>query len=171
VEVKDDAALHIVELETTGDSALVEIQAKIHEYGASLVILDGLSLATDDLEWGTFGKFCKGLRMLAKRTRVPILVSHHANRDRKKHTKDSNDALDVALGDTLQRYVTLLLRIVREPKQEEDQEVIVTSRKIREGKRCTFAVNAKPAYNFDQKYTDLEDLGKENFLESPGSIV
>jgi replicative DNA helicase len=150
-ELKDDASFHVIELDSTGDSALIEIQAKIQEYGADIGLLDGLSLALDDLDWSPFGKFCKGLRMLAKRTHVPLIVTHHANRERKKHNRPTNDALDVALGDTLQRYTTLLARLICEETDENNQRVRITLRKVREGRRCTFAINARPAYDFSER--------------------
>jgi replicative DNA helicase len=160
-EVGKNPPFHIIELEEAGPSAIAKIKAKIKEHGADIAFIDGLSFVAEDLGWEAFGTTCKELRTLARNTKVSVIATHHSNRNRKKVNKLGNDAEDVALGDTLQRYATQLYRLVRAPRQEENDEIIVTAPKLRESKRKTLTIHAKPAWDFSEKYfDDVHDLAE-----------
>lgn len=151
-EKGDNPPFHIVELEEAGPAAIAAIKSKIKEHGAAVAFIDGLSFVAEDLGWEAFGTTCKELRTLARTTKVSIIATHHSNRNRKKVNKLGNDAEDVALGDTLQRYATQLYRLVRAPGQEENDEIVITMPKQREAKRGVLTINAKPAWDFSEKW-------------------
>lgn len=147
----------ITQLESTGKAALTEIQAKAEAYGATQIYVDGLSHLVGDFEWKQFGTITLGLKAMARRTRIPILATHHTNRTPSKNKLADNDASDVALGETLFRDTDVLIRIFRSPQNEENDEVELSPKKVREGKRRAngqnrIVLNAKPAYDFSVKY-------------------
>jgi replicative DNA helicase len=170
-DMQECAPFLICEVEESGAAGLAVIRARVQEYGIQKVLLDGLSFVSQDLKWESFGQMNIGVKRMAKATKNPatgriisVIATHHANRDRKKMVKDSNDALDVALGDTLQRHVDALGRIICEPKHEEEHELVINMRKVREGRRKTFVINAIPATDFSEKFavgdgTSLPELG------------
>lgn len=159
-KLENDPPFWIVDLQDAGDAAISTIQSKIREVEADVGLVDGLSFVTEDLEWTSFGKAIIGLKNVAKRTTIPLIATHHTNRAGKKNKKDSADTSDVALGDTLHRHVDVLARLVYEQKQEEDEEILISLKKVREGKRRRFAIHAKPATCFDEKYRTDESLAE-----------
>lgn len=169
---------YIVELEETGQAAIVSLQAKIEEYNAALLCIDGLSFLVEDNEWGSFSDITKGLKAFAKSkkrnpNRTPILATHHANRNRKKTAAKSVETDDVALGDTLHRFCDVLFRLDRQQEHVENEEIVLVSKKVRNGKGVSITVNAKPAYDFAQKFVDDATGGgsKDGDSEDEGSIV
>jgi replicative DNA helicase len=152
--VKSDTPFYIIELSEPGASAITAIKAHMKEHKSEVVVVDGLSFVTQGLDWESFGEMNLGIRKLALRSRTPFIVTHHSNRSNKKINKASSDTSDVALGGTLARYVSLLVRLVREMRQEENDEVVFTLPKVREGKRKIITIHAKPAIEFSEKYSD-----------------
>ena len=155
---EEEVPFIITELESSGQAALTEIRAKAQQHRADVIFIDGLSFLVDTVgEWSSFAEITRGLKTLARRTRIPIIATHHANRQRGKVKAEDNETSDVAFGDALSRDVDVLLRIVRTPQHEEADELMLAIKKVREGKRCNFIINAKPAENFTQKFGDVVD--------------
>ena len=157
----------ICELEEGGKSSLGSIQAKIEEYKADVALIDGLSFVTSGLDWESFGATIMQLKFLAKRLRIPIIATHHANRLRGKANKESDDAKDVALGDILQRQVDVLIRVVRDAEEKENKEIKLNFLKVREGESGNIVINGKPAYDFTEKYVP-DDEPWEHDTKSTG---
>jgi len=153
---EEEVPFIITELESSGQAALTEIRAKAQQHRADVILIDGLSFLTDSVgEWSSFAEVTRGLKTMARRTRIPIIATHHANRQRGKVKAEDNETSDVAFGDALSRDVDVLLRIVRTPQHEEADELMIAIKKVREGKRCSFILHAKPAENFSQKFGDV----------------
>lgn len=156
-QMQSDPPFYVEELECQGVGALGEIQAKSEEKRAGLVLIDGLTFVSEDFEWGSYGKATMGLKTLARKSRVPIVVTHHSNERIAAESKSKGSTRDVAGTPTLQRDVDVLLRLTRTPQHVENDEILVSTRKVREGKQCAFVIHAKPATNFSQKYVVEDD--------------
>lgn len=154
----------VEELESQGDGALTEIQAKVKQYRAGLILIDGLAFVADDVEWQSWTKTIKGLRTMAKSgKKIPIVATHHSNSNSKKAKMKEGDADDVALGKTLERYCTNLVRIFRTPENAERDEIGMSTVKVREGIKAAWMIHAKPATDFSQSYDlDQEEGGGIN---------
>ncbi len=159
--LEDDPPFVVEELDSTGAAGLTEIQAKSQEHNATLIGIDGLGDLCSNSEWGSWWEINKGLKGIAKRLRSVIVGSHHTNRERRKGKKydveKDKDAGDVALGEALFRYSDGLFRVVRTPQNEDCEELMFDSKKIREGKPCRFTVHARPALDFSQKRCDDDE--------------
>lgn len=159
-ELKDSPPFVVTELEGTGQSGIVEMRAKAEEAGAKVIGIDGLSFTVDDLEWQTFASTMQSIKTFARKSRIPTIATHHANRERGKKTTANDDSKDVALGDALSRYVDGLFRLSMTPENRDAKEIHLGTPKTRRGKPCQFVMNAKPAYDFKQKAVhDEEDEG------------
>jgi replicative DNA helicase len=161
---RDSVPFVIARIEEKGAQALAAIKAKLLEYKAGLCLIDGLSYLPTSLRWESVAEAIMGLNDVAKSTDIPVIITHHTNDKALKYSKSTNDASDVALGRALHRHTDALIRFIMEPKQEEDNELILTFRKHREGRRVTFAIHAKPAVDFGQKYvqdSESVDFGEE----------
>lgn len=170
-QIHEGEAFLVEEMDSSGQEALVEIQAKASEHGATVIGIDGLGDLSANSEWGSWWDVNKGIKGIAKRLKVPVIGTHHTNRDnRKKSTKGQNaqdqssDASDVALGEALFRYTDGLFRVYRTPQMADVEEIGVISKKVREGKPCHFTVNARPAIDFDQCRAE----GEEPSFADPG---
>lgn len=155
----------VEETDSSGSEALTEIRAKIQEHSATVVGIDGLGDLSANSEWGSWWEVNKGIKSIAKGCRVPIIGTHHTNRDnRKKSIKGQNsadqaamDASDIALGEAMFRYTDGLFRMYRTPQMEEVEEIGIISKKVRKGKPCHFTVNARPAIDFTQCRVEGEE--------------
>lgn len=154
---RDTVPFVISRIEEKGAQAVAAIKSKILEHKAGLCLIDGLSYLPNSLRWESVAEAIMGLNDMAKSTNVPVIITHHTNDKVLKYNKSTNDASDVALGRALHRHTDALIRFIMEPKQEEDNELILTFRKHREGRRVTFAIHAKPAIDFGQKYIQDEE--------------
>jgi hypothetical protein len=166
-EMKDDPPFLITELESTGKSAITEIRSKAKDSRANLILIDGLSFVPGSIKWDAFADACMGLKTLSRKSRIPIVASHHASKDRKGvKAQGDNDALDVALGDTLSRNVDNLFRLFCTMQDRNNKEIGIFTRKVREGLLKNFYINAIVSSDFSQKYTVNED----NEMELPPSV-
>lgn len=151
-EFQNDPPFVIEALDDAGSGVVGEIQAKAQQCGARVILLDGLISIFGDLEWRPVTQTLKALKAMTNRTRMSLVVTHHANANRKKVKLADNDAQDVALGDELQRRVDVLIRVNRTPQNEESGEVVLRTKKVREGRPVTLTCHALPAVNFGQKF-------------------
>jgi replicative DNA helicase len=152
----------VEELDSTGSAGLTEVQAKIQEHDAAVAGIDGLGDMCSNSEWGSWWEICKGVKGIARRNKIHIVGVHHTNRTKKDKPKKYNaeedeDASDVALGEALFRYTDSLFHIVRTPQHKDHEELAFRSKKVREGKPCTFTTHAIPVLDFSEKRSDEED--------------
>lgn len=150
--LKGEEPFVIAELETSGEGSLIEIQSKTKDHGCNLILLDGLAFGAGDLEWVPWDKFLRGVKTMARKTRIPIVATHHTNLTRKTVKATDSDATDVAYGDSLLRHTDNLIRLWQTKQMEEVEEIGLVTKKVREGKKCTFYIKARPAVTFDFAY-------------------
>lgn len=167
-ELEKDPPFWVHEIDADDSKeALIEIAAKAEETDAQLVLCDSISMIIDDEDWKPFMSFCKGLKKVAKKTRVPYVAAHHTNRAGRGAGKDASDSKDMALG-MVGRILDVNVRLVRTPQNRENEEVMAILRKAREGKDAQkVMLHAKPAKDFSQKYvfaeqSELEGDGGED---------
>lgn len=161
-----DASFVVEEIESVGDGAVLEMQAKAKEYNSNLILLDGMSFVSDDMDWAPFGKVMRGVKRMAMKTRIPVVGVHHSNDQGRAYGKkgkqeDDNDTRDLALGRSLARDVDVLFRLRRTPQNKEQNEVELITRKVREGKDVRFMINALPAKDFSTKFSPDESTELE----------
>ncbi len=152
---EDRSPFHVMEIEETGMIVCATIRAKAREVKAKIILIDGLGGLPDNTEWGSFSDINRALKTMARVDKMCVVATHHVNRDTKKVKVESMDSSDVALGQTLERYVDNLFRIDRLPIHEEEDELDIYMKKGREVKRKTLrkvTINALPAYNFSEKF-------------------
>ncbi len=158
-----DLGFYIDEIESTGLSALTEIRAKVQDYGCTSLMMDSFADLSDSPKWEDMWMFTRGIKMMLKSMSISGLCTHHTNRDRKKKDNEGGGATDVALGDALLRRVDGIFRLIRTPQDVDNEEIMIVSRKVREGKPFKVVINAKPAVDFSEKYVPDEDgeIGEE----------
>lgn len=158
-----DLGFYIDEIESTGMSALTEIRAKVQDFGCTSLMMDSFADLSDSPKWEDMWMFTRGIKMMVKSMAIHALGTHHTNRDRKKKDNEGGGASDVALGDALIRRVSGMFRLIRTPQDVDNEEILIASRKVREGKPFKVVINAKPAIDFSEKYVPDEDgeIGEE----------
>jgi len=155
----EEESFIVEELDTNGKTAITTIQALAQEHHASLVCIDGLGDLSSNAEWGSWWEVNRGIKGMAKKLRVPVVGTHHTNRDKRKKPKKydptaDEDASDIALGEALFRYADGLFHVIRTPQHKENEELSIKSKKVRKGKACWFTINARPCQDFSQKRED-----------------
>jgi hypothetical protein len=153
----EELGFYIDEIESTGLSALTEIRAKVQDYGCTSLMMDSFADLSDSPKWEDMWMFTRGIKQMLKSMHIHGLATHHTNRDRKKKDNEGGGASDVALGDALMRRVSGIFRLIRTPQDVDNEEILVASRKVREGKPFKVVINAKPAIDFSEKYVPDSD--------------
>jgi len=158
IEDEGEAPFIVSTVEEQGAPALTEIQAKIEDFQADMVFVDGLYFLAEDPSWKSFTVITRGLKQLAQQKKVAIIGTTQANRSAEK----GRGALsEVAFGDSLAMDVDVLIRIIREGQHRDNNELLMTLPALREAHGCTFTINALPAHDFTQKHEFEQEEGSE----------
>lgn len=148
-----------------GTACLTEIDTKVDEYGANVVLIDGLYFLGDD--WKELAKITRGLKTLAKTKRIPILGTTQANRSRGKKGEHTDGADDFAYGDSFGQDCDLALRITADIENRKRREAVLFTAAIREGKQTLFTINMRLASDMTQKSVQTfgDDLESDDLAE------
>lgn len=152
----------ISRLTTTGPAAVLEMQAKIDEYGATVAAVDGVHYLGSD--WKEMGIVLKGLKNTARVKHVPILGTTHANKSRGKTGTPQDDADDFAHADAFAQDCDLALRVVCGIEHRRAREVEIFTAAMREGSPTLFKVHMHLATDLTQK--SEEKLESEEDFDS-----
>jgi len=165
-QLVDDPPFWIDTIVQTGPGALLELQAKIDQYGPDRVFLDGMYfLADNPSDWGQMAVINNGIKQCSLRNNIAFDVSTQRNYDNtKKQSTDSSDAGDVGYGKSLAQAVDYLIRVVREKQHIENKELLLVLPKARESLASTLVLHAKPCADFSQKA--VISIGGEDYGDS-----
>lgn len=137
-------------LTSRGEEAIVEMAAKIDDFGADLVVIDGVYFLGDD--WRELTKVTRGMKSMAMTKSLPIIGVTQANRSRnKKDSKSTDDASDIAYGDSFYQDSDLCVRVTSDIENRQRMESILYTSAVRSGKSVMFSVNMYNGENMTQK--------------------
>lgn len=144
-------APRIIEIMGMGVHALAEIRGKVRTHKPQIVIIDNLYYYAENLEWQNFGVLCNGVRQMARKEKMFFLTSNQANNESSKTKSGGSPFKDVGYGKVYAQSCTELVRIIREPINVDNDELVLVVKKVSEGKPGRFAINAEVAANFSEK--------------------
>lgn len=152
VDELKDCGFFIAEPLSKGDACVTEIDALMAQYAdVNLWIIDGLGMIPEDSSWEANLELQKKIKHIARRRKASVIAFHHANNEVVKEG-DENNAIDVAGGSGVPRYVDGLFRMRRTDQHREEDETQIEAVKIRNGAdQLVFMVHAKPGITFEQK--------------------
>lgn len=118
-----------------GASGVSAIEAKIDQYGLDMAYIDGAYLIEDESGgesgWQRIANVMWALKKLARRKRIPIIVSHQFNKDAKG---DQGTADDLAYSD-VQKWADLIIGMFQTEALRLNKEMLWRLLKQREGER------------------------------------
>lgn len=118
-----------------GTSGVSAIEAKIDQYGLDIAYIDGAYLIDDEEEgesgWQRIANVFWSLKRLARRKKIPIIVSHQFNKDAKG---DKGSADDLAYSD-VQKWADLIVGMYRTDDLRLNKEMLFRILKQREGEQ------------------------------------
>ncbi len=134
-ELKQNHSFIVVGEESGGVS---HVAAKIERYRPSIVFIDGMYLMDDerggDSGWMRITHVARDLKKLAKRAKIPIVVTMQFNRDA---SPTSGDVQNIAYADVA-KDADLILGMYQSEDQRLGNQMHVKLLKQREGERCEF---------------------------------
>ncbi len=148
----------ISQLTSMGDEALVEMQAAVDEYGATVAAIDGLYFLGNDVK--EIITVTRGCKRAAKAKKIPVLGTTQRLRQKGKSREYNGDADDVYGSDSYLQDCDLLLLVESDIERRRQKEVLVSIGAIRNGQSARFTVNMKLCEDMTQKAvvrTDDED--------------
>jgi replicative DNA helicase len=131
------------------DACLIDLKAKIEDYRANVVILDGLNYLSTD--WKELAKITRGLKRLAQEKDIPIVATTHANRSRGKNKDDMDTADDFAFGDTFFQTADVAIRLTRDVDDIKSNQVKAYTSALRSGSPVLFTIHTFLCENMSQK--------------------
>ena len=141
---------------------MLEMSAKIDEYGANYVFVDAIYALGQD--WKEPVAVMSGMKRIAKQKRIPILGTTQANRTGKgKKADDLAD--DFAYADAFYQWCDCALRITSDIEHRRRKEALISTAALREGIPVTFSVNMFMATNLEQK-TLIKSGGDDDIDET-----
>ena len=168
--LEDDPPFHIVEVMSQGLHALAEVRAKCVQYKARVALIDNLYYLAEDLEWRSFGLVSMGVRQLSKDLDIGFITSNQTNNTTSR--SNSGPVADVGYGKAYAQSCTVLTRVICEPVHREQNELVLWTKKINDGRPCRIVVEAKPGESFTQKREITEDDAPAAGIdEEDGGIV
>lgn len=134
-ELRQSHALMIIGEEGGGVS---HVAAKIERYRPDIVYIDGMYLMDDDRgsesNWMRITQVARDLKKLAKRSKIPIVVSLQFNRDA---SNTQGDVQNIAYAD-IAKEADLIFGLFQSEDQRLGNRMTLKLMKQREGERCEF---------------------------------
>src|SRR5690606_9485035 len=100
-------------------------------------------------DWQLMRDFSQGIQRTSKRRKLLTCASTQGNRQQGKNGADAGEEL--GLGDGPAQDCDMAVRVSLD---EENSELTLAIRAIREGKPCSFVINAELCTDFSLKYTN-----------------
>jgi KaiC/GvpD/RAD55 family RecA-like ATPase len=146
--------------QSNGVSAL---QAKIREFRADLVIVDGMYLMRDDrqktksMDWKAIAHISQDLKTTAALFQIPVIGVTQANRGADKDPKKA-DMAELAYADAIAQDCDLCLRVTKQKDQgSHEWEIVMSIPGGRDTQLDAFVINAMAATNFGFKRAMIVD--------------
>lgn len=136
-------------LTSIGEAALIEAEAKIEEYKCNVAFIDGMYFLGRD--WKELTDVTRGTKRLAKKLGIPVVGTTQRKRGTNKGGHVMDDADDFGYSDSFFQDTDLALRISSEIENKKNNEVVIATSAIREGKSVAFTAHSFLATNLGQK--------------------
>lgn len=127
----------------TGEAAVTEMGAKVADYNATSICVDGMYFLGED--WRELALLTRGFKRVARERNIRILGVTQQNR-----AKNEKGGSDVAYGDSFLQDCDLLLKFFRDGQHRRERKVLATVAAIREGTEVSFTIHAKLCENMTQ---------------------
>jgi hypothetical protein len=131
-----------------GGDTVAWLRAKVESYKPDIIFIDGVYLLSDiknaKKDHERVMNISRAIRQMILDTRVPVLVTHQANRKAAGHQEANSDEL--AYSDAISQDATSIIRIINE--KATDTVAMVLGGVSREFSLNGFRINAKPAVDF-----------------------
>lgn len=135
---------------STGSAAVTEMSAKIGDYGARAVLLDGLYFLGED--WRELSEVTRGAKRISKAQDLYFLATTQQNR-----MKNQSGGDDVAYGDSALQDCDLLLKFSRDAMLRRQHKVAARVAAVRSGTEVAFEIHCVPCTNFSQGHVILDE--------------
>lgn len=152
---------------TMGGSGIAAVESRIIKYKPDIVLIDGAYLMDDDLngrdKYIRAGNIARGLKKLAKRRNVPILITWQLNR---KGAGESVDTENIGLSDDLGQDASIVMALYQTEDMKARKQMLIKVIKSRDS--GTFDINAKwdfDTMDFSEYPKDLFDDDEDDILE------
>jgi replicative DNA helicase len=156
-EIEESPPFWLFRPEGLGKEAIMELRAKVDDYGIDLLWVDGFYHLMEEDNAKEFRVITKGLKRLAEDFKIPVCGTTQANRDSEKDAKKSSRG--VAFGDALAQDCDWLFHIIREQTHIEDKEIMLDMPALREDVGGGLVIHAEPGISFEQKHR-VDDKGE-----------
>jgi len=121
---------------------VASVEAKINKYSPDIVFIDGAYLLSDDMgakaAHEKAGNIIRSLKKLAKRRKLPIVISWQLNR---KATETSGDSTTIGLTDVAGQDSDVIIGLFQTEDMKLNREMLIKSLKVREGASFEFRIN------------------------------
>lgn len=155
----DDVIIDMIT--STGEDAILEMNAKIDEYKANVCAIDAVYALGQD--WKELVAVMSGMKRSAKLKDMPFLGSTQSNRTGKgKKVDDAAD--DFAYADAFYQWCDAAYRITSDIEHKRKKEAVISTAALREGIPVTFTINMHVARDMTQKQV-LKTGGDEDLEE------
>lgn len=171
-EMLEEAAGYMVEnkniiiesIYSCGAEAAAEVDALCEKYElkeGDILIIDGMYFYAGSSDWQLMREFSQGVQRATKRRGLVTVCTTQGNRNQGRQGADVGEEL--GLGDGPAQDCDMAVRVSLD---EDSQELTLSIRAIREGRLCSFVINAILCEDFSVKYTN-DYFGEEDKSSPP----
>lgn len=163
----DHGHIYVEAIHSDGAMAAAEVDALCEKYDleeGDILLIDGMYFYAGSSDWQLMRDFSKGVQRTTKKRKLVTICTTQGNRNQGKGGADAGEELGLGDGPVMDCDMAIRCSL-----DEDNQELTLAIRAIREGKPCSFVINAMLCDNFELKYTN-DYFGDEKAPTTPTPI-